>query len=276
MNARIPIEVPVASAARDSVRHERCRSSSSLRSYLRARAWKGLCSSALLGVLGMAGSATAAELPAGLSSPDHGVVCDGRRGVCFDRYGPSIGLTEVFMGPSRAHALTATLRDTPPDHGPGAEFSPGENVTCRRETGPCRIGGVVDKALTAVLYGPRPAGSRRAEASAVIGVDWQWLASRYNNDTEARPADPGRYRLRLEPDGSLRARVDCNQAGGRYRMEGSVIVIEVTHATMAACEPGSLDQVYRRDLSAAAIYFMRQGKLYLDLKYDTGTMEFGR
>ena len=130
--------------------------------------------------------------------------------------------------------------------------------------------------LTAVLYGPHPSRSRSAEAAAVIGVDWQWLASRYNNDTEARPADPGRYRLRLDPDGSLRARVDCNQGGGRYRIEGSVIVIEVTHATLAACEPGSLDQTFRRDLSGAAIYFMRQGRLYLDLKYDTGTMEFGR
>ncbi len=138
------------------------------------------------------------------------------------------------------------------------------------------MGGVVDETLTAVLYGPRPAGSRRAEASAVIGVDWQWLASRYNNDTEARPADPGRYRLRLEPDGSVRVRVDCNQAGGRYRIEGSVIAIEVTHATLAACEPGSLDQTFRRDLGAAVIYFMRQGRLFLDLKHDTGTMEFGR
>jgi heat shock protein HslJ len=102
------------------------------------------------------------------------------------------------------------------------------------------------------------------------------LVSRYNNDTEARPTDPGRYQLRLEPDGTLRARVDCNQAGGRYRIEGSITLIEVTHATLAAREPGSLDQAFRRDLGAAAIYFMRQGRLYLDLKYDTGTMEFGR
>ena len=136
----------------------------------------------LFGILGSACGTVAADFPAGLTSPDHGVVCNSRSGACFDRFGPSIGLTEAFLGPGWAHALTATLRDTPPDRGPGAEFSPGENVTCRRETGPCRIGGVVDEALTAVLYGPRPAGARRAEASTVIGVDWQWLASRYNND----------------------------------------------------------------------------------------------
>ena len=230
----------------------------------------------LFGILGIACGTVASDLPAGLTSSDHGVVCNSRSGACFDRFGPSIGLTEVFLGTGMAHALTDTLRDTPPDRGPGAEFSPGENVTCRRETGPCRVDDVVDEALTAVLYGPRPAGARRAEVSAVIGVDWQWLASRYNNDTEARPADSGRYRLRLEPDGTLRAQVDCNQAGGRYRIEGSVIEIEMTHATLAACEPGSLDQTFRRDLGAAAIFFMRQGRLFLDLKFDTGTMEFGR
>jgi len=230
----------------------------------------------LFSILSIACGTVAADLPAGLTSSDHGVVCNSRSGACFDRFGPSIGLTGIFLGPDVADALTATLREAPPDSGPEAEFSPGENVTCRREMGPCRVDDVVDEALTAVLYGPRPAGSRRAEASAVIGVDWQWLASRYNNDTEARPADPGRYRLRLEPDGTLRARVDCNQAGGRYRIEGSVIEIEVTHATLAACEPGSLDQTFRRDLDAAAIYFIRHGRLFLDLKYDTGTMEFGR
>jgi heat shock protein HslJ len=240
-----------------------------------AEHWRRRFALSLAGMLAVACS-TAAILPAGLYSPDHGVVCDGLRAACFDRFGPSIGLTEVYLGQGAAQALTAALRKAPADHSPGAEFSPGDNIACRRETGPCRIGAVVHEALTAVLYGARTAESRGAQASAVTGVDWQWNISRYNNDTEARPSDPARYRLRLEPDGSLRARVDCNQAGGRYRIEGSAIAIELTHATMAACEPGSLDQVFQRDLGAAALYFVRQGRLYLDLRNHTGTMEFGR
>ena len=232
-----------------------------------------LCVVTLFGVCAVA---CAADLPAGLSSPDQGVVCNSQRGACFDRFGPSIGLTEAFLGADAARALTAVLRGMPPDRSPEAEFSPVDNVTCRRETGPCRVGEAVHEALTAVLYGPHPARSSSAEAAAVVGVDWKWVASRYGNDTEARPADPARYRLRLERDGTLRVRVDCNQAGGVYRISGSAIVIEVTHSTMAACEPGSLDRTFLRDLRAAATYFMRQGKLFLDLKYDTGTMEFGR
>jgi hypothetical protein len=162
-----------------------------------------LAAAAVFGILGVACVTASIELPAGLSSPDHGVVCNSQRGVCFDRFGPSIGLTEVFLGADAARALTAALRGVPPDRSAEAEFSPGGDIACRRETGPCRIGGVVDEALTAVLYGPRPAGSRSADVAAIVGVEWIWVASRYSNDTESRPADPARYRLRLQPDGTM-------------------------------------------------------------------------
>jgi copper homeostasis protein (lipoprotein) len=128
------------------------------------RTGRRLCVAVLSGICFAAG---AAELPAGLASPDHGVVCDNRRGVCFDRFGPSIGLTEAFLGADAARALTAILRNARPDHRPGAEFSPGDDIVCRRQTGPCRIGGIRHDGLTAVLYGPRPAGARRKEVSAL-------------------------------------------------------------------------------------------------------------
>jgi heat shock protein HslJ len=230
---------------------------------------------ALTGMLAAACSTTAI-LPAGLFSPDHGVVCDRERGACFDRFGPTIGLTEVFLGKDAAQALTAALRSSPPESRPGAEFSPGGNITCRIETGPCRSGGVVNETLTAVLYGPRPAGARGTDIAAVTGVDWQWHASRYNNGSEARPAEPALYLLRLEPDGSLRARIDCNRVGGRYRLDGNTLAIDVMFSTRAACAPESLATEFQRDLGAAATYFVKQGRLYVDLRNDTGTMEFRR
>ena len=92
----------------------------------RAGVWSGICAGALLGVPGMAGSSTAAGLPAGLSSPDHGVVCDGRRGVCFDRFGPSIGLTEAFLGPDAARADCRPAQD-------GARSLPWRAVLAQRQ-----------------------------------------------------------------------------------------------------------------------------------------------
>ncbi len=224
-----------------------------------------------------AGSAAALMLPAGLASPDHGMVCNQERAMCYDRYGPSIGLTEAFLGMAAAEGLTAALRERPADQRPGAVFSPADGVECVRETGPCRINGEPDTALTPLLYESRPQPTDlSADARAILGADWRWLGTRYNNDTEARPAEPARYTLRLEPDGSVAVQADCNGAGGQYRMEESRITVEITHSTLAVCEPGSLDGVFLRDLAAAASYFMKNGRLYLDLNYDTGTMEFAR
>ena len=232
--------------------------------------------------LALAGASSArcdpapAGLPAGLRSPDRGVVCHVARGVCFDRFGPSIGLTEAFLGKAAAQSLTATLRESPPATGPEATFSPAERVECRREEGPCRAGGMVDEGLTKVIYGPwYTERDRSGEAAAAVG-EWRWRHTRHANDTEARPADPARYVLRLESDGSVRIRADCNHVDGPYRLDGSRITIDTTRSTEVACGPGSLDRVFLRDLSAASIFFLREGVLFLDLKYDTGTMEFER
>jgi hypothetical protein len=67
---------------------------------------------------------------------------------------------------------------------------------------------------------PGLASPDRGVVSSPVGVDWQWLRTRYNNDTEARPADPSRYRVCLEPDGTLRTQADCNAAGGTYAPPG--------------------------------------------------------
>jgi len=110
----------------------------------------------------------------------------------------------------------------------------------------------------------------------IIGVTWKWQQSRYNNDTEAKPQDPSRYTIAFRPNGALNIRADCNRAGGKYTIQKSRLAVEVTHSTRAACPTDSLEQTFLRDLNSAAIYFIREGDLYIDLKYDSGTMKFSR
>ena len=43
---------------------------------------------------------------------------------------------------------------------------------------------------------------------------------------------------------------------------------------MAACPEDSLEDELVRGLTAAAIYFIKDNDLYIDLIYDTGTMRF--
>ena len=111
-------------------------------------------------------------------------------------------------------------------------------------------------------------------AETITGIEWKWVQSIYGNDTKAIPSDPGRYTIFFNPDGALSVRADCNRAGGSYTAKDSRVSIQVTHSTMAMCPPESLDTQFLKDLDAAVIYFFRDGHLYLDLKYDSGTIQF--
>ena len=179
-----------------------------------------------------------------------------------------------------AHAsntITATLREHPGEQSPGARFSLDSGVDCVRETGPCRVAGEPHAGLTMALFGPwLPRAAQGAVAGAIIGVEWKYAGSRYNNDTRVRPADSARFRLRLEQGGLLHLQADCNAAGGRYRIEDRRITITVTHSTMAACEPDSVDRTFLKDLDAAGGWCVREGRLSLDLTVDSGTKKFDR
>ena len=110
----------------------------------------------------------------------------------------------------------------------------------------------------------------------LVGTLWKWQQTLYNNDTKAAPPDATRYTLKLLPGGRLSIRADCNSGGGKYLLKGSEIFLEITHSTLAACPPGSLETIYIQNLNAAAIYFIEGDQLYIDLKYDSGTMRFAR
>jgi hypothetical protein len=110
--------------------------------------------------------AAAPALPGGLHAPRQGVLCHRERQVCYDRYGPSIGLTEAFLGGPAAARLTAILRQIPAPERLGTIFSPADGVECVRETGPCRAHDRAEVGLSAVLFGPWPAPGDPAEVPA--------------------------------------------------------------------------------------------------------------
>ena len=90
------------------------------------------------------------------------------------------------------------------------------------------------------------------------------------------PADPKNYTVQFLEDGTLNVKADCNTKGGTYSLEEKRLSIEITHSTKAACTEGSLENEFVRGLSATAFYFFKEGDLYIDLKYDTGTMMFSK
>ena len=117
------------------------------------------------------------------------------------------------------------------------------------------------------------AASVPAAGPTLIGTVWQWVHTRYNNDTKAVPPKPENYTVRFREGGKLNVKADCNLKGGTYSLDGKQLSIAILNSTMAACEPGSLEDEFVRNLAAGAILFYRDGDLYIDLKYDSGTMK---
>ena len=110
--------------------------------------------------------------------------------------------------------------------------------------------------------------------SHLIGTVWQWLGTRYNNDTQTVPVKPADYTLQFLSEGKLVIKANCNLTGGHYSITNQQLSMLITHATLVPCEAESLENRFVQDLMHAAIFFFRDGYLYLDLKYDSGTMRF--
>ena len=109
--------------------------------------------------------------------------------------------------------------------------------------------------------------------SPIEGPVWVWQYTLRVDGTRTTPTESGHYTLRLGPDGQLDVRADCNRAGGRYRMEGSHLTLTVTHSTMAACPPESLDRQFLADVAAVTAWSVEDGRLRVNLM-GGGTMAF--
>ena len=106
----------------------------------------------------------------------------------------------------------------------------------------------------------------------LVGPVWQWVQTLYNNDTKAIPPQSQNFTVQFGADGTVNVRADCNRKGGTYSLREQQITIEITHSTRAACPVDSLEEQFVRDLMGGAIWFLKDGDLYIDLKYDSGTM----
>jgi len=117
------------------------------------------------------------------------------------------------------------------------------------------------------------AGGKRA---LVAGTVWQWAQTLYSDGQRSVPSDPQRYTINFLENGEISAKADCNMKGGRYTLDENRLSLEITRSTRRACEDGSLEDRFVRDLSAGTSFFLRGGELYIELKFDSGVMKFLR
>ena len=132
------------------------------------------------------------------------------------------------------------------------------------------------KILGDVLVLKNEAGQEvlKYQASDLVGFLWMWLEFLENNDTRTAPDNPGDYTLEFFPDGNVHLQADCNNASGRYTVDGNQLDIEIMISTLAACPPESLSDEYIQLINDAVIYFREGDFLFLDIMMDVGTMKF--
>jgi hypothetical protein len=95
--------------------------------------------------------------PAGLAYPQQGVVCDSVGQVCYDSYGPSIGITQINYGQKAAKHLKRNLSQTN-----SRDFRLSTGQACSVSQRLCWNDGWgqrnVARGLTEQLFGPSNAG----------------------------------------------------------------------------------------------------------------------
>ena len=118
----------------------------------------------------------------------------------------------------------------------------------------------------------------KEKMQGLSGPGWQWVQTLYSDDRKVVPSDPKNYTVQFRDDGTLNVKADCNQKGGAYSVSPTerTVSIEITPSTMAYCPEESLEEEFIRGLTAGAIYFIKDGDLYIDLKFDSGTMRFSK
>lgn len=111
---------------------------------------------------------------------------------------------------------------------------------------------------------------------SITDATWQWVS--FTTPVEQITVDaPDRYTILFGQDGRVAVRADCNRGTGRYTVtDDRRITISPLALTRAMCPEGSLSDRYGRELARAAIYFMRDGDLYIELPMDSGTLRFRR
>jgi heat shock protein HslJ len=132
--------------------------------------------------------------------------------------------------------------------------------------------------LCGVITGFAAAGraspaERSTNPQAVLGKTWEWEATITPIETTT-VTNPDRYTILLKDDGKVQARFDCNRGGGDYGISAGRVSFGPLLSTRMACPPDSLDGLYMRDLQRVVSFFIQDGKLYLELAADSGTMRF--
>jgi len=126
--------------------------------------------------------------------------------------------------------------------------------------------------------------SAAAPAAPLAGTAWRLVEIQSMDDAigSTRVADPSQYTMRLNADGSVALRLNCNSAAGTWSAEAGTdpssgrFVFGPLAATMVSCPPPSVDEQVTRQAPYFRSYLLKDDRLYLSLMADGGIFVWER
>jgi heat shock protein HslJ len=111
------------------------------------------------------------------------------------------------------------------------------------------------------------------EKPDLAGTSWEWSKTELNNGEVTTPITPEVFILSFDQEGRVSSKTDCNSISGTYTASEGSLTFGPFMSTKMFC-PDSQEQEYAADLAEVASYFVQDEKLYLELKYDSGSIVF--
>lgn len=110
------------------------------------------------------------------------------------------------------------------------------------------------------------------------GTEWQLVEFQSMDDAVGiqRPNDPSLYTMKLNSDGTVNMRLNCNRANGTWSVKSSSdgksgqFTFGPLASTRAMCPPPSMDQEIVSQAQYIRGYLLKDGRLYLSLMADGG------
>lgn len=121
-------------------------------------------------------------------------------------------------------------------------------------------------------------GITSSPGNPLVETTWRLIEFQSMDDSigTLRPEDPSLYIMRLNIDGTVTMRLNCNHAGGTWFAEpggngaSGRFQFSKFMGTRAVCPPPSLDERILRHAEFIRSYLLKNGRLYLSLMADGG------
>lgn len=120
-----------------------------------------------------------------------------------------------------------------------------------------------------------PAPEAETALDPALLATWQWESGILQGQP-IEIADPSRYTLTFQADGSVGAQFDCNSGGGEYTVEGESLTFGAMMTTLMACADDTQDWEFSTGLADTVAYAIDGDTLTLILGTDGDSMTFSR